>query len=376
MTGIEATLYSPELPTRGASCRLNFEGSILHIDGIELLDESGYAPSKATEAIEIPVHEIVVSTGGFHDDMLFLGWLYHNIQYSVVISDQQAQLTLADTAPTELALKLNRGRGELRYHQKKWNAVLASLGVFAVAILFAWWQSDSITAWLATKVSQRTEERIGNAMLTQLQSSSELTQQGLAVDTVKEIGDRLTQGSRYHYQWYVQTSSDVNAFAIPGGIVVVNSALIEKASTAEELAAVLAHEVQHVEYRHTLHQMIHSAGWAAVLAITLGDVSAITGIFAHQLGNLRHSRKLEGDADAEGLKALAEAHIPLDGMLSFMKFLQTEDDETDGTPIALLKTHPATSERVANIERLIGTMACDCQPLTLDWPAVHASLEK
>ncbi len=78
--------------------------------------------------------------------------------------------------------------------------------------------------------------------------------------------------------------------------------MIEAAGSAEELAGVLAHEVQHVEQRHTLQQMIHTAGWAAVLAVVLGDVSAITAIVIHQLGNLRNSRKLEAQADAEGIE--------------------------------------------------------------------------
>ena len=126
---------------------------------------------------------------------------------------------------------------------------------------------------------------------------TELTQEGLAAKTVAEIGSRLTVGSRYKYRWYVSNDKEVNAFALPGGIIVINAGLIAKAGSADELAGVLAHEVQHVEHRHTLQQMIHAAGWAAVLAVVLGDVSAITAIVVHQLGNLRNSRKLEAQAD-------------------------------------------------------------------------------
>jgi predicted Zn-dependent protease len=149
--------------------------------------------------------------------------------------------------------------------------------------------------------------------------------------------------------------------------------MIEEASSAEELAGVLAHEVQHIEHRHTLQQMIHTAGWAAVLAVALGDVSAITAIVIHQLGNLRNSRELENQADTEGMKALAKAGIPLDGMATMFRKLQKQQERRGGEGIALLSSHPATEERIARLEQLARTLACDCRPLAVDWPAVQAA---
>ncbi len=132
--------------------------------------------------------------------------------------------------------------------------------------------------------------------------------------------------------------------------------MIEAAGSADELAGVLAHEVQHVEHRHTLQQMISSAGWAAMLAVVLGDVSAITAIVLHQLGNLRNSRKLEAQADVEGMKALAKAGIPLDGMPSLFRRLQAEQRKKGGEGPALLSSHPATEERIADLEQLARTL--------------------
>jgi predicted Zn-dependent protease len=194
---------------------------------------------------------------------------------------------------------------------------------------------------------------------------------------VADIGARLTKGSRYQYRWYVSDEREINAYALPGGIVVVNAGLIENADSAEELAGVLAHEVQHVEYRHTLQQMIHTAGWAAVLAVALGDVSAITAIVLHQLGNLRNSRQLESQADAEGMKALARAGIPLEGMPSLFRKLQAEQEKKGGDGVALMSSHPATAERIADLEQLGRTLKCDCPPLAatmgIDWSAVQAA---
>jgi predicted Zn-dependent protease len=102
-------------------------------------------------------------------------------------------------------------------------------------------------------------------------------------------------------------------------------------------------------------------------------VSAVTGIVLHQLGNLRNSRKLESQADAEGMKALARAGIPLDGMVTLFRKLQKEQKRLGAEGPALLSSHPATDERIAELERIARTLKCDCRPLTLDWAAIQAA---
>jgi predicted Zn-dependent protease len=227
--------------------------------------------------------------------------------------------------------------------------------------------------WLANRVSMETEVNIGERAFAQFEQEHVLTQEGLPARTIADIGVKLTQGSRYKYRWYVSDEREVNAYALPGGIVVVNAGMIEEAGSAEELAGVLAHEVQHVEYRHTLQQMIHAAGWAAVLAVVLGDVSAVTTIVVHQLGNLRNSRKLEAQADLEGLRAMARAGILLNGLPALFRQLEGKQRRLGGEGIALLRSHPATEERIADLEQLAGTLHCECRPLGIDWPAVQAA---
>jgi predicted Zn-dependent protease len=272
-----------------------------------------------------------------------------------------------------MARRLKGGHSAVNYHRRKWNTVLGILAGLAVLLVVAWWQSEAITGWIAGHVSMETEIGIGERALAQLELEHELTQEGPAAKAVTDIGTRLTQGSRYKYRWYVSDDKEVNAYALPGGIVVVNKGMIEAASSAEELAGVLAHEVQHVEQRHTLQQLIHAAGWAAVLAVALGDVSAITAIVLHQLGNLRNSRKLESQADTEGMKALARAGIPLEGMATLFRKLQKEQERRGGEGPALLSSHPATEERIADLEQLARTIECACRPLSLDWPSIQAA---
>ncbi len=358
MSTVAGALHGPDLPPAGAPCQVTFAGDALRIEGPLRFD--------------VPAETIAVSVGGFDDDMPQLTFTHQDQPWSVVVADPRAHDVLLADAPASLTGQLRKSRGAVRYHRGKWQLVLGTLGVIVFAVLLGWWQSEALTAWVASKVSQPTEVSIGESALAQLELEHDLTQTGLAAQTVAAIGAKLTAGSRYDYRWYVSDDKEVNAYALPGGIVVINAGLIDKAGSADELAAVIAHEVQHVEHRHTLQQMIHAAGWAAVVAVALGDVSAITVIVVHQLGTMRNSRKLESEADVEGLKAMARVGIPLDAMVKFMRALRKEAERMGGEGIALLSTHPATTERIAELEQLARTLTCTCRPLEYDWAAVRA----
>lgn len=361
MIEVTGLLHGPGLPVSGVPARLQFRGDFLRVTRAD-----GAAEDVMADSIE-------VSVTGFNEDTLQLSWQRGGHTQAVTLSDPVATRALVQGAPPGFAPKLTRGHSTMHYHRRKWNAVVGVLAGLAMLLVIAWWQSEAITGWLAGRVSMKTEIGIGERALAELEKTHELTQEGVAARTVADIGARLTRGSRYQYRWYVSDDAEVNAYALPGGIVVVNQGMIDEAQSAEELAGVLAHEVQHVERRHTLQQLISSAGWAAVLAVVLGDISAITAIVLHQLGNLRHSRKLEAQADTDGMKALAKAGIPLDGMASLFRRLQAKSASKGGDGPALLSSHPATQERIAELEQLAGTLKCDCRKLDIDWPAVQSA---
>ena len=359
MSEVAGLLHGPELPASGIPARLRFEDGALCVTREDGTSET------------VPAVELSVSVTGFNENTLQLDWQRDGHTHAVTVSDPQAHQVLLAHAPPALAAHLRRGHSTMHWHRRKWNVVLGVLAGFALLTLVAWWQSEAITAWMAHRVSMETEVNIGEQALAQLQVEHELTQEGPAVEAIGEIGSRLTQGSRYEYRWYLSADREVNAYALPGGIVVVNAGMIESAEDADELAGVLAHEIQHVEQRHTLQQMIHTAGWAAVLAVVLGDVSAITAIVVHQLGNLRNSRKLEAVADVEGMRALARAGIPPQGMVSLFRKLEGEQRRRGGAGIPLLLSHPATADRLSDLEKLAATLQCDCQPLAYDWATIQ-----
>ena len=363
MREFEVCLHGPELPRAGLRRPAHFDDDALVVAN---------QPS-----VRINAAALTVSTGGFDDNALFLNWSTDARRYAAVVDTSAARHALLATAPAALRAQLAPAARSVDYQHFKWRAVLTVLAVVAVSITLVLWQNETVTRWLADQISIETEQRLGKTLLSEFEAGGELHTDGPVVDAVKVIGERLTQGSKYQYEWYVKSDDSVNAFAVPGGRVIVHSGLIAQAESAEELAGVLAHEVQHVELRHSLRQMIHTAGWAAVLTVALGDVSAMTGIFVHQLGNLQYSRTLESEADLAGLHAMARAGIPLAGMRDFFSRMQAKEKKTGGSiDIALLSSHPATGERLSDIERIAAQTPCICAPLKVDWPAVKAGLSK
>lgn len=365
-SAIAVRVQASSLPKAGVVASLRFVGEQLIVEG--------------PLSLRAATQQVAVRVGGFDDDQLFLSWQDSSGAWSLTPVDKAAQSALLTAAPPGLATPLRKGRLKVGAQQFKWNAVLGSLAALVLGVVLLIWQLDRVERWLAEQVPVKTEQKLGEAAVKQLKQQGGLDQDSAAAKAVAEIGGRLTQGSRYRYQWFVKDDDSINAFAMPGGVVVVHRALIEAADTPEQLAGVLAHEVQHVEQRHILQNMIHSAGLAVVLGVTLGDVSALASVLLHSAGAMRHGRELEAQADAEGLKALVAAGIPPQGMAEFFRKLMDEETKKNGGEpeaglLDFMSSHPATAERLAAIEAGIQAQPCDCKPLAMDWAAVKSSLK-
>jgi predicted Zn-dependent protease len=240
----------------------------------------------------------------------------------------------------------------------------------------------------------KTEKRLGESVLKSLNPKANFLQDGEAVKAVQSIGQQLTAGSAYQYQWYVSKDPTVNAFAIPGGIIVVNSGLLKKADSPNELAAVLAHEVQHVEQKHALKNMINSAGIAAIVLVVLGDANAVVMLMAHQVSAQYFNRQIESEADLKGLQLLQKKNIDPAGMVSFFKKMDAgfitdkaeakakpkaeQDADAEESEVASwFSSHPDTVSRIQTVERYIAQHPCpSCKTLTWDKAAILANLKQ
>ncbi len=360
-----ARLYAPHLPSAGIAVDATFVGNRLHVEG--------------SDAQQVDANAITVHIGGFDHDQLQLCWTamhdHAAVQWALTPVDAAARATALGTAPAALEPALRKFRRRGQRMSAKWWLLGGTAATLVLAIVAAWWSYGALLDWAASRVPPEVEAKLGEATVSELRKAGRLIDKGPAVDAVTEIGNKLTAGSRYQYHWAVLDEASINAFAAPGGHVVVHRGLIEAAKTPEELAGVLAHEVQHIEQRHTLKAMMNGVGWAALSTAVLGDVSAMVGVLAYQVGTLSYSRDLEAEADRLGLAALVKADIAPGGMVDFFRTLEKEGEKRgNAAPIALLSSHPATDSRIAAIEADLAKLpAKTYPPLAIDWPAVQAS---
>lgn len=363
MTEFDILYFAPGLPSHGEKARAAFAEGTLLING---------------NRIGIPMSGIGVTLGGFNHDQLFLFWHQEEGRHAISPADANALAQLVATAPAPLAGLLQGARKDASRKQRRSRFGLGLLGLFLLLPLLLLgvlvWQSHAIAGWAAGHISIENERKLGELAFKQATAGLKLREGGVDAAAIQEIGARLTKGSKYAYKWYVAEDPAINAFAVPGGYVVVNTGLIQAADSAEEVAGVLAHEVQHIELRHTLKNMAHSLGLRVALSLFLGDVgSSALGDMAARLSELRFSRELESESDRLGLLALKRAGIAPLGMVSFFDKLGRQEG---AAPPALLSTHPASRERMQTLQAMIAEQGkWPAQPLPYDWNAVKTAAQ-
>lgn len=157
--------------------------------------------------------------------------------------------------------------------------------------------------------------------------------------------------NRYTFNLTVIKSDIVNAFALPGGDIVFFSALIEKSDNPEQVAGVMAHELQHVINRHGTKGLVKQLSFDIILsALTGSSDGGNAAIQAVKLAGLfKYSREFEEEADKQGIKMMINSNINPNGMVEFFEIM----NETSGDIPKYLKyfsTHPQTDSRIANLK--------------------------
>lgn len=172
---------------------------------------------------------------------------------------------------------------------------------------------------------------------------------------IAERGDR-----RIPYRFYIVNSDIVNAFAVPGGHIYVNRGLVEATDNMSELAGVLAHEVGHVEERHSAQQMERLQG--ANLGLSLAYIligRAPTGVerAAIDVGGgvvfSSYSRQAENEADETAVALLVSAGIDPEGLVTFFGKLLEQRSRRPGQVEQWFSTHPLTEDRIARVQQII-----------------------
>lgn len=328
----------------------------------------------------VPWGEVGARRGGFNDAQVMLEWEGRAGRYALAVADPAAVAAirdrLAESAPDKAKLKgaggMGAGRGTRRWsHLMLWATVLPILlPVLLIAVLLI--EHERVAAWAVSHIPLEQEKKLGALVFEQTRARLKPVE-GEALKLVREVGAKLTRGSAYTYEFHVVEDATVNAFAVPGGFIVVHTGLLALATSAEEVSGVLAHEVQHVEKRHSLKAMAKTLGLTALASLVFGDLGGLAGM-GQQLIGLNFSRQHESEADAEGLKALVAAGIAPAGMRDFFRKM----GEKEKLNLGWLSSHPASEDRFAAIDAAIKALppSAAAVPLPYDYAAIKAALPK
>ena len=146
---------------------------------------------------------------------------------------------------------------------------------------------------------------------------------------------------------YIINQSVVNAFALPGGKIIVYEGLLRKMDNYQQLAALLGHEYSHIELKHATRNLFRTLSGSLFISLLAGDAHGVGSFVlqnANQLKQLGYSRSLEKAADINGLKLMEANRIKPDGMAQLFEVLKKAEGGNE--PVSFLSTHPLTTERI------------------------------
>lgn len=245
-----------------------------------------------------------------------------------------------------------------------WAVLFTIIGIFVAGIAGLVLAKDRIVSAVASAIPTEWEVKLGDKVYEQLIKTRREIKDPALEAQLKQITEPLVAGikdSRYPLKFHIIEDATLNAFAVPGGNVVVHSGLLLAADRPEEVAGVLGHEIAHVTRRHSFRGLISSLGLYQILQAFIGDASGILAVLANNSAFLidrKFSRDFEREADSTGWEYLMRANIEPQGMIEFFKKMQIEEKKqleqlhVDGAEKALsfLSTHPGTEERLQSLQ--------------------------
>jgi len=369
-TSPNALCFGDKFPATGQPCYVEMSPTGLTVR----FDDSAVEAGRLT----VPFSAFSVSAGGLNHDQLVVKWgtgadahtLY--LKDPALISSFRAATTPELTgAFEETAAKVRQVRSRQR---TVWSIVLAVVGGLT---LLLWFGSDLLVELAVDRIPVEWEQKIGESAYRDFVMQQTVLKEGPALAAINEITQRLTEqipNNPYKFEISVVKSDVVNAFALPGGYVVVLTGLLQKADSGEEVAGVLSHELNHVLQRHGLDRMVKQIGLIGIMTIVFGDQQGLIGLMKQvgvELLTLKFGRAQETEADVTGLRLLHRAKIDPTGMVTFFQRLS----EKENGRVEWLSTHPMSAGRAERLKAEIATLPKTTpEPFTFQWKTVQDSL--
>jgi Zn-dependent protease with chaperone function len=367
MISPNALCFGEHLPGPGVACHVQVSptGLTVRFDG--------HHPTLGQ--LDVPFAAFSVSAGGLDHDQLVLRWGTAPDVHTLYLKDPALIRSFRFSAPPNLTRHLDETAATVRKARNRnrtvWAVFLAVIGGLLLAL---WLSTDVLVQWAVDRIPPEWEQRLGKSAYQDFLLQQTVVTEGASVAAVQEISQRLIEhipDTPHTFEISVVKNDAVNAFALPGGYVVVFTGLLEKADSGEEVAGVLSHEFNHVLERHGLERIVKQLGIVAVLGILLGDQQGLAGVMKEigvELFSLKFGRAQETEADVTGLRLLYRSRIDPAGMVTFFQRLAGQEEGR----VEWLSTHPMSAARAERLKKEIASLPTTMpEPFTFQWDSVQ-----
>ena len=245
-----------------------------------------------------------------------------------------------------------------REFKRRLAITLGVLGAFGVIALLVSALTGMMVRALVAKIPPQWEQQVGDDLMAELKQTEVFVQDPKLIAkldrAVAPLMSRLP-ASQVQYKFYLLQEPIPNAFALPGGHVLVTTRLLELADRPEEIAGVVAHELAHVTQKHGFRKIISSAGPYLIFRVFLGNstgVLPILGDSSELLIRQSFSQEYELEADDVGWQCLVSARIDPRGLTDMLRKLQIEQQKMRAAmpQINAFSSHPATAKRLQRLD--------------------------
>ena len=256
-------------------------------------------------------------------------------------------------------------------HQKPWHKKQRAkdrfriAGIFTVIIAVLVAGYILLVPWLSEKIAMTvepaTEAQFGNAVYNAMAIIKQ--EQKDASVLVNEFFSVMRVATDYNIRVTVVKGDVVNAFALPGGHIVIYTGLLNQLHSYPELASLLSHEFIHVNNRHSTKAIFRQMGSRVFLSLLLGNFGSVTSVLidnAERFKSLKYSRSLEREADLEGLELLKKRKIDPKGFAAMLQRLK--ESSTGSDMPEFLESHPGIDKRISYIREATGQVTVEENP--------------
>ncbi len=305
-----------------------------------------YRPAGAEVVARWPIGEVAVLGDTQHEVVPPV--VRRGSDARLVIEDPQVRSNLASLVPALQPLipqPVAVGRRIAVFS----SIIIALVGVF-------WAVLDYGTEYAVPFLPNSWQEQLGETVLDDLLADKEVCEGEVGLAAINRLANDLAKEAGYSHPItvHIVEGGPVNAFTLPGGILVFYSDLITQAKDSSQVAGVVAHEIGHVVHYHPTKGLVRAYGMDLLLKLVSGGYSEMmstVGGGGSLLLALRNGRAAEREADATGVDLLERRGLRADGVSTFFQQLMEKEPKDAAAAAGIWSSHPPTAERIEATKR-------------------------